>query len=724
MEISKVYQTPEQVTVSAQSAQTSQAGEKTKVAEVVQKDFQVNLQDGLKTKLAEFANILQNREQLILSLPEDIKKAVVELLQQMSTDTELPQGLENLFKGQKNTSEQLKNMSNILDFSAVLQQDEHSEVKVFLQQASENFSKQTEQTPAQSAKELVQLAKQLPMSHTVAQGILSQALEEVLKQTVPENIQQLNQNQQKSLVKLTNVLGQDMPAQLQQLAQEKNLPELPGVWVLFKIADALQFKDIQPKTLQAAADLFNQIAQEMSPEEGTVVAQLEKFVQSLPPEVSTKEAVVAQLKQFAQSLPSEVSTKGAIVAQLEQFVQTLSPEVSTKETVVAQLKQFAQSLPSEVSTKGAIVAQLEQFVQTLSPEVSTKGTVVAQLEQFVQSLPPEVNTKGVAQLEQFVQPLPPEVSPKGAVAMAQLEQFVKTLPPEIGKALEQALKQGKIPDSLRGLADTFSNAVVLNETMSNDMQAVVVKNVEKFLEKFPLLSTDGDSVLTGLIQQFTDTNTTVEQLKNLTQQLKTQMFVGDPKLLEQELPVLDKITKLFEPNIPQVLQEGIVKQKLPELPKIWTLLQALGTEQWQNITNRELQKSAGVVKELAQSIYKATNLTGEKQAEHSTLSFSIPLNVAAGVYYPAHIHIYHEQKESSNPLTQREFETWLRVSVDTENIGMVDSVFRLYGDNKLDVRVNFPVMSAANQFAQDLPDVRKSLDGIKLSVTDIMINKA
>ena len=682
MEISKVYQTPEQVTVSAQSAQTSQAGEKTKVAEVVQKDFQVNLQDGLKTKLAEFANILQNREQLILSLPEDIKKAVVELLQQMSTDTELPQGLENLFKGQKNTSEQLKNMSNILDFSAVLQQDEHSEVKVFLQQASENFSKQTEQTPAQSAKELVQLAKQLPMSHTVAQGILSQALEEVLKQTVPENIQQLNQNQQKSLVKLTNVLGQDMPAQLQQLAQEKNLPELPGVWVLFKIADALQFKDIQPKTLQAAADLFNQIAQEMSPEEGTVVAQLEKFVQSLPPEVSTKEAVVAQLKQFAQSLPSEVSTKGAIVAQLEQFVQTLSPEVSTK------------------------------------------GTVVAQLEQFVQSLPPEVNTKGVAQLEQFVQPLPPEVSPKGAVAMAQLEQFVKTLPPEIGKALEQALKQGKIPDSLRGLADTFSNAVVLNETMSNDMQAVVVKNVEKFLEKFPLLSTDGDSVLTGLIQQFTDTNTTVEQLKNLTQQLKTQMFVGDPKLLEQELPVLDKITKLFEPNIPQVLQEGIVKQKLPELPKIWTLLQALGTEQWQNITNRELQKSAGVVKELAQSIYKATNLTGEKQAEHSTLSFSIPLNVAAGVYYPAHIHIYHEQKESSNPLTQREFETWLRVSVDTENIGMVDSVFRLYGDNKLDVRVNFPVMSAANQFAQDLPDVRKSLDGIKLSVTDIMINKA
>ena len=385
MEISKVYQAPEQIVVSAQSVPNQQVGEKTEVTgsnAAVQKDFQVTVQDGLTLKLAEFATTLQNRQQLIQSLPEEIRKTVVDLLGQMSADTELPQGLENLLKGQKNASEQLKNMSNMLNFSAVLQKDEHSGVKNFLQQTFENFTKQAEKTPEQSAKELVQLAKQI-----------------------------------------------------------------------------------------------------------------------------------------------------------------------------------------------------------------------------------------------------------------------------------------------------------------------------------------------------TDPGTLVEQLKNLLQQLKTQLFAGDPKLLDKQQHVLDQITKLLEPNIPQALQEGVIKYKLPEIPKTWVMLTALGAEQWQDIESQNLQKSAGMVKELAQSIYKSTALAGEKQPDHSTLSFSISLHVAEGITYPAHIHIYHEQKNNSSQSAEREFETWLRVSVDTENIGMVDSVFRIYGDNKLDVRVNFPVMSAANQFAQQIPDIRKSLGDTKLNLTEIMINK-
>lgn len=385
MQISKTYQAPEQIVVSAQSGSVQQAGEDTEVADrnlAVQKDFQVMLQDGLKMKLAEFANILQNREQLIRSLPEDIKKAVVELLGQISADTELPQGLENLLKGQRITSERLKDMSTILDFSAAINKDEHREVKDFLQKTFENFTKQAAKNPEQSAQELVQLAKQLP-------------------------------------------------------------------------------------------------------------------------------------------------------------------------------------------------------------------------------------------------------------------------------------------------------------------------------------------VIT----------TTVAQLNTLIQQLKTQLFAGDPKLLEKQQQVLDQLTTIFEQNIPQPLQEGAVKYKLLNLPKIWVLLNALGAEQWQNIEPQDLQKSACMIKELAQSIYKSTGLTGEKQAEHSTLSFSIPLHIAEGIYYPAHIHIYHQQKNNSSQPTERQFETWLRVCVDTENIGMVESVFRLYGDNKLDVRVTFPSTSAANQFVQDLPNIKKSLDGTKFSLTDIMINK-
>ena len=624
MEISKVYQGTEQKVISPQSGSAQQIGENTEVVDsnlAVQKDFQVNVQDGLKMKLAEFANILQNREQLIQSLPDDIRKAVVELLGQMSADTELTQGLENLLKGQKIAAEQLKDMSNILEFSAALHQDEYSEIKLFLQKILENFTKQAEITPEQSAKELVQLAKQLPVSNTVAQESLSQELDQILEPTVQKNIQQLSQNEQKNLIKLTNLLGQNMPKQLQQLAKGNNLPELPGVWAIFKMADAWQFKDIQPKTLQAAVDLLNQIAQEMSHEKGTVVAKL------------------------------------------EQFVQTLSPEVSNKEVVVTQLEQFVQSLPLEVSNKGMVVAQLERFVQTL--------------------------------------------------------------PSEIVKALQLSLKQGgDIADILRGFANNFSNAVVLNEHMNSEMQSLATKIIENMGAKSPSMPVDTNNILSQFTKQMTDTAATVEQLKTLIQQLKTQLFAGDPKLLEKQQYALNQLTTLFEQNIPQSLQEGAVKHKLPELPQMWVLLKSLGTEQWQDIEPQNLQKSASVIKELAQSIYKSTGLTGEKQAEHSVLSFSIPLHVAEGIYYPAHIHIYHQQKDNSSQPAERQFETWLRICVDTENIGMVDSVFRLYGDNKLDVRVNFSATSAATQFAQDLPNIKKSLDDTKLNLTDIIINKA
>lgn len=63
--------------MSAQPSDTQQVGEKKTVTGsnlVMQKDFQVNLNEGLKTKLVDFANLLQNREQLIKSLPENIHR--------------------------------------------------------------------------------------------------------------------------------------------------------------------------------------------------------------------------------------------------------------------------------------------------------------------------------------------------------------------------------------------------------------------------------------------------------------------------------------------------------------------------------------------------------------------------------------------------------------------------------------------------------------------------
>lgn len=690
MEISNVPQGASTVAINSQPANTAVTVEKQPVAEsnaANQKDFQVDVKDGLKAKLAEFVAVLQNRDQLIKSLPEDIQKAISELLQQMSGEQELPQGITALLQGQKNIAEQLKNMGNLLEFAAILNKDENSELQGILQKILENFTEQSEKTPEQAAKDLLQLAKQLVSVTTMSQEKLKQAVEQLLQQTLPENMQELTPAEQKIVTQLTKLLGKDMPAQLQQLVQDSDLPDLPGVWATLKAADAWQLKDVQPKTLQAAADLLRQLVQEMPCDKNTSRAQVEQFVKSLPP---------------------EVKEQAGVMAKIEQFIKNLSSGGENKATTQHQVEEFVKSLPLKADQQVVVNEKLQQLFKQLPTEAGNKATVNAQLEQFIKTLPAGENA---------------EVAPQ-----VKLEQFIKTLPPEIGKALQQALqqatKQGNIPDSLRSLAETFSNAALLNQKMSGDVQSFVVKIVENFAGKSTPMPADVNDVLSQLAKQFTDTATTIDQLKTLMNQLKSQLFANDPKLLEKAKQVLEQLTQLFEQNIPQALQDGAVKHKLPELPKIWVLLKALGGEQWQNLESQNLQKSAGVVKELAQSMYKSTALAGEKQAEHSILSFSVPLQVAEGIFYPAHIHIYHQEKDSSgNEVTERQFETWLRVSVDTENIGMVDSVFRLYGDNKLDVRVNFPVASAANEFMQELPAIRKNIESNKLTVTDILISK-
>lgn len=712
MEISNLSPGVGSVAVTAQSASAPQVNEKTEVTQsnsAGQQDFQVDVKDGLKGKLAEFVNLLENREQLIKSLPADVQKAVTELLEQMSSGQELPKGLTSLLQGQKNIGEQLKNMSNLLEFTAVLTTDQNKEIQGLLQKILENFTSQSEQTPEQAATQLLQLAKELSNITTMPQGNLKQAVEQMLEQTLPENLQELLPSEQKIVTQLTKLLGKDMPAQLQQLVQENDLPELPGVWATLKAADAWQLKDVKPQTLQAAADLLKQLAQEMPHEKTTITNQLEQFVKTLPTEVGEQTSGTGKMEQFIKNIPAPTNTAVTIKEQLTQFAATLPRETPEQVIVANKMEEFIKNLPPEISDKIATHDELEQTMKKLPTEVLNQPTSGEKIQNFIKTI--STDSAPAPQTETDV----------------HLEQFIKTLPAEIGKALQQALqqavKQGSIPDSLRSLAETFKNAALLNEKMSSEAQSFVVKIVENFAGKPAAIPADVNDILGQLAKQFTDTATTVDQMKNLLTQLKTQLFADDPKLLEKEKQILDQLSKLFEQNTPQALQDGAVKHKLTDLPKVWLLLKALGAEQWQNLEPQNLQKSAEKVKELAQSMYKSTGMAGEKEAEHSILSFSVPLQVAEGIFYPAHIHIFHQEKNKENEVTDRQFETWLRVSVDTEHIGVVDSVFRLYGDNKLDVRVNFPSSSAANEFMQDLPDIRKNIENSKLTLTDIMINK-
>jgi len=604
MEIGNVSQIPGQVVENGQSGNVQSVQENGTAAgsnQVGQKDFQVNLGDIIQNKLADLSNLLQNRDQLIQSLPADIQKMVQQLLQQMSSTKDIAQGMEYSLIAQKNIAEQLNNLGNILEIVGTLQKGEYPDIKILLQQITESLKGQLETSPEQLANQLLQLAKQM---NTASQSNLKQAVEQLLQQLSPENAQQLPSNANVSqrdlkqvatqllqqiipenitesdrqvVTQLTKLLEKSMPFSLQQSAEANGMTDLPEAWSVLTAADAQQFKDVSPKILQQAAAALQELYQEMK----------------------------------------------------------TSPD------------------------KAAVAAKLELFVQTLSPE--------------------------------------------------------------LGKAVGQAIKQGISDDSILTLIKNFESAASLNGKVPEEAKNSLAKLAENFTSKS--LAAPANDLLTQVAKQLSQTASTVDQIKTLMKEIHNQLFSTNPKVLEKAQSSLAQLTKLVEQNIPQSLQDMATKFKSPELSKMWVLLKAAGGEPWQNSDPQNLQRAAATIKELAQSMYKSLAGETERQIDHKTLSFSVPLYFADGTPYPTHIHIYQQEKENSNQVTKKQFETWMRVSVDTQNIGLVDSVFRLYEEDKLDLRVIFPDSDAISEFTKSLPEIRKSIEDTTLTLTNIMINK-
>lgn len=622
MEIGKVPQAP------GQAAETSQAGNLSTLQEtggasnssqLAQKDFQVHLDESIKNKLADLANLLQNREQLLQSLPEDVRNIVRQLLQQISSPEDVAQGMDYLLKSQKNIAEQLHNLGNVLEVVVTLQQEKYSEVQTFLNKVAEFLKAQGELLPDQLANQLLLLAKE---GTAWAQGNLKQAAEQFLQQLSSGNLLRSDGESQEDTVLM---LGK-------QLTQNSGLSQ----------------EDVKR--------IANALVRQVLPEDMDRLTAKDKTA----------------ILQFAKLLEMDMPMT------LQQAEKSGIPNVIEKWSVLkaADVQQFANIAPKV----------LEQAADTL--------------KQLYQEL---------------------TAAPDKSSLTSKLESFAQNLPPLLGKAVGELIKQGMPEQSTSQFINTCKAAAVINKDMPEDLKAVMANLTERITVKtFAAPTAD---LLAQIAKHLSGAASSVEQLKVLMKQITQQFSFVQGKLSETIQAGAEQFAKAVEQNIPQALQDMAVKNKLPELSKMWLLLKTAGAEQWQKTDPENLQRSAATVKELAHSLYKSIAGDTERQTDHKILSFSMPFYFTDGTSYPTHIHIYHQEKENSNPMAKRQFETWMRVSVDTQNIGVVDSVFRLYEENKLDLRVIFPDTEAIQEFKQTLPEIRKSIEDTKLTLTNIMINK-
>ena len=142
------------------------------------------------------------------------------------------------------------------------------------------------------------------------------------------------------------------------------------------------------------------------------------------------------------------------------------------------------------------------------------------------------------------------------------------------------------------------------------------------------------------------------------------------------------------------------------------ILKAAAAAKWRDLLPPgDLARAAETVRHLAREAARpASQPFAETGPGNMVLAFTVLFSPDGGPPRPAHFHVY-RQAEQDRQGKRQPGETWLRVLVHTENIGLVESVFHLYGERNLDIKVLFPADDAAAAFAEHLPDIRKAVAG-------------
>ncbi|WP_425058676.1 hypothetical protein SCACP_33320 [Sporomusa carbonis] len=229
---------------------------------------------------------------------------------------------------------------------------------------------------------------------------------------------------------------------------------------------------------------------------------------------------------------------------------------------------------------------------------------------------------------------------------------------------------------------------------------------------------------TALIKSLpADIKELVHNILNQTASVESTLPEGLAAILKSPKTVAEKLSTLATilEQLPELLSsEGSQAAGAEKTTQQQVLAKAVNA--WRGKTPEELQAAAKVVRELAETTPRAGAFITGRQDNHSMLTFSVPLYFGGGqTAYPAHIHVYHQQEQDKNNPGREITETWLRICLETENIGVVETSFRLYDGHSLDVKVRFADNLAAEDFAAGLGEIKAQLAQLPLKLGEFLI---
>ena len=687
----------------------------------------ISFGSSVQIMLEVLSNLSTATQKSLNSLPPELQKQLMDILQNgFASTNNLEQGLANLLQGQKASIDQTNILSKLLKILSNIAAQNQVEGNAVT--AEDNLLSPQLKTLLSNLKQIdnqdgkffnaVNISK-------LATKLLDNNKEvpNVLKQNFSMGENNLAENE------LAKKLPPDLKAVLKALvspSNEKNFVQTQQSGVVLAEEQSLSFTAKETVSQPIVKEV-----EQNSLKNNTVLSE------STEPElvVPTKNEAGNDVKQ-QQSANSKNSNDATLLTDNKDNVQTnqLFSDKSNKE--LPPEKNIFKLTPEQ---EGAI----KQPGQTVGEPTQNENIALSKNFGFV--LDPKELTNVLKNLAQQLLTTK-TISPEQEVALKQFLNNKAQLKPE---EVEQFNKLLKLCEDFTLLTDNKDN-VEPNQLFidKSNKELPPEKNIFKLTpEQEGAIKQPGQTVgeptqneNIALSKNFgfvLDPKELTNVLKNLAQQLLTtktispeqevalkQFLNNKAQLKPEEVEQFNKLLKLCEDFTPLSIKQAAVKNKAEDLPKLWIMAQLSDLAEVADLPAEQLKAAAKSLHDFSTILRSALQNENEVGNNQKSMSFMLPLYMGENEQnYPAYFHIYHEKENGKNPYANQEYETWLRICLLTENIGAVEIVFRLYENDKLNLRIALAEDEFVKDFNENFSQVQTALTEMPFNLTEVKVFK-
>jgi hypothetical protein len=272
-------------------------------------------------------------------------------------------------------------------------------------------------------------------------------------------------------------------------------------------------------------------------------------------------------------------------------------------------------------------------------------------------------------------------------------------------------------ETMAAFAQTMADAAVLSELFPEGLRPETAAAATTFARTVGE-SGDFSARLMTLVRQLIDT----PEGETTPLALAKAMLADLPEDIQAPAVREDiaKAAAALNRSIPEKVRQAAAFHSLPELQETVVWQKVADSLPWLKMPTETLEQASRTLREMAAAVPASKQSAAETPGGQKVLVITMPVFFADGRAYPAYIHISRDREQADNPAAPVR-ETWLRMCVATDNLGVVDMVFHLRGQQQLSIRVTFSNREAGEEFRGVLPDLRGALAESDLTVADIAV---